>query len=525
VKFAYSRRAHATILIAMAILGSQLSVGHADEKSRRVVNGIFRILIESQGRGGQPAPRPSTVRPSQATPEMAKVRVALSGYQKESAGLYGLLQKESQRQVQVRTLLGDASKVQARSDSLARRSLAVSDHRLLASESIQLDRDWRALSYRLEQLPGLSAPCRECIGRMDGYGTQLCGALNFEPQVDRRALVRQSDTLVIHLRGLIEDLDFELRRNRDRQKLIIAAGQVHQAAIAFAEAAHEGATYQQLVTGYRRFLKLWSPFARIVCGIESHFIERSTLRVQEADQAIHELLWLPRDLDRNILIQLTTGISAEVDRIFSTVTLAMLIQLPGYDDIPSDASEFYGVCANFADCVERQEGRDDLVSAYEYLPASWVAFSRHFRSVDHAMIRRSLAEIESRLVALREPLGIPGGFDLTKARRHAASVQHLAEHLSDDVEEWLASTGKYDKDRRDLEKLGTIFMHSSRKLHAALAGTPHLPTIRQLCDQCIEDWSLFHGRVTNCDAPNREHLEEIEIRITTALIELEAMLL
>ena len=93
----------------------------------------------------------------------------------------------------------------------------------------------------------------------------------------------------------------------------------------------------------------------------------------------------------------------------------MLIQLPTYDEIPGNASEFYGVCENFADCVKRRESRHDLVDAYEYLPVAWVAFSRHFRGIEHTAIRRSLSEIESRLVALREPLGVPGGFDLTKA--------------------------------------------------------------------------------------------------------------
>ena len=510
MNFSHRSRQILTPFLVLASAASIASVEvRADDKSRKVVNGIFRILIESQGGGQPPGPRPSAVRPVQATPELVMLRVTLTGYQKESAGLYEMLQKESQRQPQVRTLLGDALTVQARSDSLARRSLTIEDHQVLTKDSVQLDRDWRVLYYRLRQLPGISAPCRECVGRLDGYGNQLCSVLTFEPQIDRRSLVQQSDALVIHLRRLIDDIGYELRRDRNRDSLIVAAGQVHQAAVDFSRRAHDGAKYELLVTSYRRFLKMWSPLARTVCSVESHFIERSTLSVQQADQAIHELLWLPRELDRNLLIQLTSGISVEVDRIFSTVTLAMLIQLPGYDDIPANASEFYGVCANFADCVERNESREDLIGAYEYLPAAWVAFSRHFRSVDDVAIRRSLSEIETRMVALREPLGIPGGFDLPEARRLSSSIQHLAEHLSDDVEEWLAAAGRYDNDRREIEKSGTLFMHSSRKLNAALAGAPHLPTIQQLCDQCIQDWSQFHDRVMKCDAPNREHLQQI----------------
>lgn len=515
--------------LVVAVLGLTLGSlaiprpGHADEKSRRVVNGILRILIESQARDRRPVAAPPS-RVVKGTPELTRLRPVLTGYQKESAGLYGLLQTESQQHAQARALLPDSLRFRSRSDALARRSVTVADHRLLRDEAAALDRDWRVLSYRLRQVPGLAQPCRDCIGRLDQSGTQLCDILQFKPQVDRRTLVRHSDALVIYLRGLIEDLEFELARTRGKSQLIVAAGETHQSAVDFAEAARDGVSYQKLVVGFRRFLKVWGPFSRAACRIESRFIERSVLRIQQVDRSIHELLWLPRELDREHLLQLTAGIGVEVDRIFNTVTLAMLIQLPSPEAVPNSASEFYGVCANFADYVRDEESREDLVDAYQYLPAAWVSFSRHFRSVNHPTIRRSLAEIESRLVALREPLGIPGGFNLTTARRHAASIQHLAEHLSDDIEEWLAAD-QYDRDRRELETLGTVFMHSSRKLNAALAGTPHLPTIQKLCDQCVADWSQFHGRVAKCNAPDRDHLEQIELRITTALVDLEAMLL
>lgn len=516
-------------LVAATLVGLALSSlasprpGQADEKSRRVVNGILRILIESETRDRRPVAPPPT-RVVKGTAELTRLRPILTGYQKESAGLYGLLQTESQRHAPTRALLPDALRFRSQSDALARRSLTITDHRQLRDDAAALDRDWRVLSYRLRQVPGLGQPCRDCIGRLDKSGTQLCDILQFEPQIDRRSLVRQSDALVIYLRGLIEDLEFELARTRGKSQLIVAAGETHQSAVDFSEAVSDGASYQKLVISYQRFLKVWVPFSRAACRIESRFIERGVLRIQQVDQSIHELLWLARQLDRDLLLQLTAGIGIEVDRIFNTVTLAMLVQLPSPEDVPNSASEFYGVCANFADYVKDQESREDLIDAYEYLPAAWVSFSRHFRSVDHPTIRRSLAEIETRLVALREPLGISGGFNLATARRHAASIQHLAEHLSDDIDEWLAA-GQYDRDRRELETLGTVFMHSSRKLNAALAGTPHLPTIQKLCDQCVADWSQFHGRVEKCNAPDRDHLEQIEIRITASLVELEAMLL
>lgn len=511
------------VLLSFAVVLLSMQSGRADEKSRRLVNGIFQILIESQGKGRRPI-TPAPVQPSRGTAELTRLRPVLSGYQKESAGLYGLLQNESQQHPQVRALLPNALRFRSQADALSRRSLIVSDHRQLRDDTAALDRDWRSLSYQLRQIPGLAGPCRACIGRLDESGQLLCEILAFEPQVDRRSLIQRADALVLYLRGLVEDLDFELPRSNARTQLIVAGGTTHQAAARFANAVHDGAAYSRLVTEYRGFLKVWGPFSRAVGRIESRYIDRGILRIQQTDQSIHELLWLTLDLDRDLLLQLTGGIRVEVDRIFDTVTLAILVQLPDYDSVPDSAVEFYGVCANFADYVKSEESREELVDAYEYLPAAWVSFSRHFRSVNHPTIRRSLAEIESRLVALREPLGIIGGFNLAKAREHADAIQRLAEHLSDDLDEWLAAR-RYDQDRRELEKLGTVFMHSSRRLNAALAGTPHLPTIQKLCDQCVADWSRFHGRVARCDAPDRDHLEEIEIRITGALVALEAMLL
>jgi hypothetical protein len=527
------RRRILSVVILAAVAGSLLlrdNPASADDKTKKIVGGILKILVESQlrGQGGpnQQQLRPGTPRPGvRATPELTRARVSLQSFRQESITLSTLLQKESTRNVGLRSTIADAVQLQARADAISQRSRAVPDHRFIVQDVQRLDSDWRRFSYRLQQVPNLSQPCRACIGQIDQFDVELCNVLSIEPQIDRRTLQRQSEGLVVYLHGLSDDIDYELRRSPSRNALMLKTSQAHQAAVGFSDSVSAGRPYAELVRDYKAFLRKWNPLVRELCAFESRFIERTVLRIQNVDQEIHGLLWLPRGLDRELLIQLTRGITTEVDRIFDSVSLSLLIQLPNYEDVPSSASDFHGICQHFADCIEREEDVDDLVDAYEYLPAAWVSFSRHFRTVHHDGIRHSLTEIESRLVALRETLGIPGGFNANSARQRAGAIERLADHLHADIESWLRGESKFSNERKEILEHCSHFRTASRQLHAALVHDTPEATLRDHCATIYSEWELLHRHIADCGAPDRDHINELLIQISVELVELEAMFL
>ena len=523
------RRRMLSALILVAVTGGLLLRANpvsADDKSKKIVGGILKILIESQLRGqDRQNLRPGSPRPGRATPELTRVRGSLQSFRQESITLSTLLQNDSAGNHGLRSLVAGAVQLQARGDSVSQRSRLVSDHRFIVKEVQQLDSEWRTFSYRLQQVPNLSPPCRACVGQLDQYDAALCDALSIEPQIDRRTLQRQSEGLAVYLHGLSDDVGYELRRSPSRNALMLRVSQAHQAAVGFSDSVSAGRPYAALVVDYKSFLRKWSPLARDLCAFESRFIERTVLRIQQVDQSVHELLWLPRGLDRELLIQLTRGITIEVDRIFESVSLSLLIQLPGYEVVPSAASDFHGICQHFADCVEREEGVDELSDAYGYLPAAWVSFSRHFRTVQHDGIRHSLSEIEKRLVALREPLGIPGGFNADNARQRAGAIERLADHLHGDIETWLRGESKFARERKAILEHGAHFRTASRQLHAALIHDTPEATLRGHCATIYSEWELLHRHIADCGAPDRDHINELLIQISVELVELEAMFL
>ncbi len=519
-----------TMAAAFATLFLRADSTSADDKTKKIVGGILKILVESQmrGQGGphQQQLRPGELRPGvRATPELTRARVSLQSFRQESITLSTLLQQESARNAGLRSFIAAAVQLQARADAISQRSRAVPDHRFIVQDVQRLDSDWRSFSYRLQQVPSLSPPCRACVGQLDQFDAELCDILSIEPQIDRRTLQRQSEALAVYLHGLSDDIDYELRRSPSRNALMLKTSQAHQAAVGFSDAVQTGRPYAALVAEYKAFLRKWNPLVRELCAFESRFIERTVLRIQNVDQSVHELLWLPRGLDRELLIQLTRGVTTEVDRIFDSVSLSLLIQLPNYEDVPSSASDFHGICQHFADCVEQENDIDELVDAYDYLPSAWVSFSRHFRNVQHDGIRHSLTEIESRLVALREPLGIPGGFDANSARQRAGAIERLADHLHADIETWLRGASKFAGERKEMLEHCSHFRTASRQLHAALVHDTPEAILRGHCAKIYSEWELLHRHIADCDAPDRDHINELLIQISVELVELEAMFL
>jgi hypothetical protein len=528
VRFRRQRmRCPLSALLVIAILTGSLLVSadgvRADDKTRQIVNGVLQLLIESQrprndrGRLVPPPPRPNQ--------EVLAVRNVLSDYRDEAARLSQLAQQEVARSPGLRALIGDVLTQQASAESVVQRAQYMSHPAQVADSVAQLDGGWRVLSWRLKQIRDISRECRAVVERLDQISGRLCELYQIQPQIDRRALQRQADSLTFYLRSLVDDLEIEMRRSPRRQEFILAASSAQQSARVFAEYVARQAPFEQLITSYQEFVAHWGPLARRVCSIDSRFIERNVLSIQEVDQAIHELLWLPRGIDRQLLAQLTNGILSEVDRIYVAVNLNVLIQLPNADNVPAAASEFYGVCQHFADCVRRDESEDDLVDAYGYLPGAWIAFSQLFRNLDHPPIHQSLSEIEQRLVALREPLRIPGGFDRHSLRDRTARLEHLSEHLAEDFNGWLRGRQKFDQDLRALVELSQQLQSDTRVFHVAILQNAPDETLRQLATAVTVKWEALHTRIEECEAGDRDHIQEIQAQISRELIGIQAMFL
>lgn len=515
-------------LLALVVARSTL----ADDKERKkeVINGVLRLLLDSQversGLRDQRAPLPPPPPGGRPTVELLEARQRLEVMQREAAGLSAVLQRESASNPAVRGLLPDVLKFQVRADAVATRSRALFDHRALAAEVASLDREWRILLVKLQQTPRLSGQCRDHFSRFDEQHQSLCKILAVEPTLDRRLLVRSAESLSAHMRSLVEDVAFETRSSLQGRDLVRDAGLTQQAAHEFADVILDNVPVRVIVDRYQAFTRHWEPLNAKLCALQSRYIEREVVAVQQVDQKIRELLWLPRALNRELIIQLAAGVHADVDRLYDSITLSVLMQLPSGEFATSTASDFHGYCEHLEECARRSNRRDEIVDAYEDILGAWVAFSRNFRNVKHLPLQQQIATIEQRLVSMREPLGIRNGFDRDEGRRRAAALEHLADHFNNDLATWISSAkGIAPADRAALLDQSAKFRTNARVLHATQVSPAPEAEIERLNDTLFSQWEDMLRRVSQSKASDRDHLLEVLGQIGDELVALEVLLL
>lgn len=504
----------------------------ADDKERKkeVINGVLRLLLDSQverqGLRDERAPLPPPPPGGRPTVELLEARQRLEVMQREAAGLSATLQKESATNPAVRALIPDVLKFQVRADAVAARSRLLFDHRALAAEVASLDREWRILLIKLQQTPRMPGTCRDHFSRFDEQHQGLCKLLAVEPTLDRRLLVRHAESLSAQMRSLVEDISFETRSSLSGRELVRDAGLAQHAAHEFADVILDNVPVRVITDRYQAFARQWEPLNAKLCALQSRYIERDVVAVQQVDQKIRELLWLPRALNRDLIIQLATGVHADVDHLFDSITLSVLLQLPSGEFAPSAASDFHGYCEHVEECARRSNRREEIVDAYEDLLGAWVSFSRIFRTVKHSGLQQQIGAIEQRLVALREPLGIPNGFDRDEGRRRAAALEHLADHFNEDLVTWLSTAkGIAPADRAALADQSAKFRANVRVLHATQVSPTPETEIERLNETLLAQWEDMLRRVSQSKASDRDHLLEVLSQIGDALIAIEVLLL
>jgi len=386
---------------------------------------------------------PTRTRLTAPTREMQQAQRVLADVSRDADQLAILLNDDMRRVPGVRPYLDDVLRLRARVAILAERSRRFNDHRDIIPDLQELDRDWRLLSYRLAQLRGLDNRTIAQIQRLNGYAKELGRSFEISPQLDRQELLRKTAALSADLHNLIDDIEIEVPRSQQKIDWLLRGRRIEQQARQVANTVTDTGDYQRVIAEYREFQRVWYPFATDLRPLNNRYIERSVRRVNEVDSSIHELLWLPQRLDREKLLYLSSVLKRDVDDFFVRAPLKLMIDLPNSDSVLVIADEFYGVCENFTDVVERGEDTQQMIEAYHYIEDSWRSFSGVFRELKSQAAQQVLAEIGNNIVAMGTALqvhggGYDGGYDQRNAVEIAASLDNLARHLENDIGEWLS---------------------------------------------------------------------------------------
>lgn len=501
----------------------------ANDPQRKLIDQLLETLIKSEldrRDGLQPASFTETnitqPRVDSLTNNLYKIRRSLTDFADGMSRLTSLLTGEVNRSPGVRGLINDALQIRAAAAVLAQKAARENDIRRLIAEFEPVDRNWRVLAYRLEQLRELSSTTRDSIRTVNDADRTLGQLLQLQPQFDRNALMQQTAALTADLHNLLEDVEIELDRSSQREEMLLAGHRVQQQAIQMSTTLYGNTSYDAVASEYQKFRTLWYPFAARLRPFENRYLERSVRRIRAADQAMHELLWLPQTIDRQQLLHLASVLRKDVDQFFLRASLRVLITIPESQYVLSTASEFYGTVENFTDYVSGGSDQDVLVEEFRYISNSWETFNRLFRQVNSDAAIRVLDDIERSVAELRKSLQLKDNFDRQEAISLAASLENFAGHLQFDMKNWLNQRRVSFAPQALADS--SEFLQLSRQLHQQLTNGASVQQLRGDVSRLYDTWQRVHGHVLKCDTREKTYLQAVSSRITPVVVDLQTRL-
>ena len=134
--------------MCLSMFGQMSHSANADDKSRRIVGGILRILVESHVDRGRNS-RPQNLTPAgRLTPELTRSRPQFAEFSREASSLSSHLQQDAARDPALRPLTAETLRFQAATEALARRILH-SQHFCPARANCHLPGRLASLSKRI----------------------------------------------------------------------------------------------------------------------------------------------------------------------------------------------------------------------------------------------------------------------------------------------------------------------------------------------------------------------------------------
>ena len=470
----------------------------------------------------EPQPR-SLNRP---TREMESARQVLPQVSREADRLTSLLSNDIRNVPGVSPYFNDLLRLRARVAIISQRAQQYDDHNMIHDDLKNLDKDWRLLAYRLSQLRGLSRNTIEQIRKINDYAKEVGKVFEITPQLDRRAIMSQTAALASSVYNLLQDIEVELPRSQ-QQNYLLEGQRVQQQAEVCYDAVADQEEYREVLQEYRLFQQMWFPFATKLRPLNNRYLERDVRRINELDNQMHELLWLPRQMDRERLTYIASLLQRDVDDFFVRAPLKLLIELPRADQVLAISDQFYGTCEHFNDVVSRGESTQQVVEAYDYVNDSWRSFSGLFRDLKSQAAQQVLSEIQQNIdtlgTALRvESGGNTGTYNYTRAIEAVSNLDNLAVHLESDIGRWLSTSR--ESFRNQAMQDAAKFAQRTRQIHELVIDRADRSQVLREITELDRDWRAVSQWISRCDTTERRHLDWLALQISPGIAEMRTLL-
>ncbi len=441
----------------------------------------------------------------------------------ESGRLYSSLEQDYRRYPQLRSLLNDLYSLRDLTTRLNQDLTAGIPLETIVTDFRRIDADWLVLSHRLRQSTGVSVATLASADRLDGIDRQVGQQFKVEPTLDYRQLYQQLSVLENALYNMSDELNRDANGTSKTAAIVNDCRKMQQQITRVQDMVLAQYPYDRIVREYNFFDRPWELTAEQLRAANNSYVERAFNRVVQADNSIHELLWLETSTDRVQLKQTADALIRNVDDFYSRTPLKLLLGFKNAAVTLESASDFYGTVQNFQDNLNRNESDETVIDSYKYVEEYGAVFLRTFGTMQSQQGLVVLHQIEDSMASLRSSLKLGGTVSQVDTRRLqpiASSLESLADQLDWDVRHWL-NTARPDYRNEALQASAT-FMKRTQRLSKMMNAAPTLTELQKEADSLYQEWQAIYSYLSRCNTADRAYLSQEARDIRNDLTELNA---
>jgi len=505
-------RASLTMALTMGLVLAMVHVGAAQDRNdqrRQFFEGILRTLIESQvDRGPRPDNGPR-IPPGGRNPQLEAARQTLDRFSDESGNLLAGLRQEEQVNPAYRAVLGDMVRIKADADVLRQRA-AVINAEQFSNDYSSIDRQWRVVSHRLRQIPSFDRGCLGHVEKLNVYDQQICDLLGVTPQFDRLELARQIAEMRAYLQTLLEDLAFDARRQPGGQVLVLEGQKLLASVDHLGQVVAQRATHPVVVAEYQQFFARWRGWASQSRAVDDRHIGRNIRRIHEINDAIHELLWIPKTVDRGELLALVKTLQRDFDYVYAAITLDRLLRHPNPQNVVAGAASLNGSCANLVASLAGQTSLDELVWDFRTLEVEWQSVGGQFASWREPELDQRLAAVQRTMDILSQTLGQELTIDHRDVVALAASIHEGADSLALQMSRLVNVPNQYPPQfRASSNAAARDFQDAAHHFHESIARGAADDHLKRDCLALAAAWQAAQQALAGFNPTQRGFLDQI----------------
>ena len=252
--------------------------------------------------------------------------------------------------------------------------------------------------------------------------------------------------------------------------------------------------------------------------------ERHIRRINHVHRQLHEVLWIPYEMDRAGLARCAAALSRNVDAACERVSLKMLLATPDAAGAVEAARELRSMCADFSKAAAGQDSLDSLRWDFRPLDVQWQQFRASFQGLAAPDLAQHLAQTDDNIQAVQELLGIAPLVDVEQAVELAGQVDSLTDLLFRDLAERLGPSSRYPPQfRREAAAAAEALHESAHQLHDDLLRGPHSESVRKHSEGLSVAWQALQEYVGKLDHRDRAIVTRNYERLAPAMARLQMM--